>query len=172
MYNTDLNSVTLHQPRSDIYHGIDNVVVLAKGGRLAYSGPRADVGRNLADAGYPIPLLFNPADHLLDTVYSKDTAKTIVDFWEVRQEKLIEQAAQKEYATIDPDILTSTRERTPFFIALFVLIGRMTKNLWRQQPGAYKYRESFACLLTAYRYSVLGSITGTSPTHTMIIALD
>jgi len=34
--------VTLHQPRSNIYHLLDNLV-LVKGGRMVYTGPRDTV---------------------------------------------------------------------------------------------------------------------------------
>lgn len=35
--------VSVHQPRSDIWQLFDNVLLLVKGGRTAYSGPRSKV---------------------------------------------------------------------------------------------------------------------------------
>jgi ABC-type multidrug transport system ATPase subunit len=60
--------VTLHQPRSDIYHLLDNLVVLVKGGRMAYTGPRDTVEPTFKLQGHSIPDNFNPADFLLDVV--------------------------------------------------------------------------------------------------------
>ncbi|CCO31313.1 hypothetical protein BN14_05352 [Rhizoctonia solani AG-1 IB] len=59
--------LSIHQPRSDIYvDKLDNIVLLVKGGQVAYAGPRTEVAPTLASAGYPIPPLYNPADWLLD----------------------------------------------------------------------------------------------------------
>lgn len=133
------SSVTLHQPRSDIYNELDNVVVLAKGGNVAYSGPRTELGPVLADAGYPIPPLFNPADHLLDTISRPKQAAELIQFWRGRQTKLLNPIGEKTTAAdlvpIDASVLESTRRSTPAHIAMSVVIQRMVKNLWRQQPS-------------------------------------
>lgn len=126
--------VTLHQPRSDIYLNIDNVVVLVRG-RVAYSGPRAAVGPTFADAGYPIPPLFNPADHLLDTVSRPEKSSDLLNFWSLRKDKMIEPPSEKPLEPINTDVLAITSRSTPFHVAFGVVVHRMLKNLWRQQSG-------------------------------------
>ncbi|KAK7208609.1 ABC efflux transporter [Myxozyma melibiosi] len=60
---------TIHQPRSDLYSFFHNVLLLAKGGRVAYSGPGGDELLDyFAGCGYPCPPLTNPADHILDMI--------------------------------------------------------------------------------------------------------
>ncbi|KAJ6521845.1 hypothetical protein B0H19DRAFT_1348812 [Mycena capillaripes] len=61
--------VSIHQPRSDIFHSLDNVLILAKGGHAVFSGKRKQAVRIMESQGFPLPSLwFNPADHLLDLV--------------------------------------------------------------------------------------------------------
>ncbi|KAF8310725.1 P-loop containing nucleoside triphosphate hydrolase protein [Clavulina sp. PMI_390] len=130
--------VTLHQPRSDIYQDLDNIVLLAKGGRVAYSGPRTLLASTFVDAGYPIPPLFNPADHLLDTISRPEKAASLLEFWTTRKDDMIESKnvpdEPKTLQPLDKSVLSETSKTTPFYIALYVVVERMVKNLWRQQP--------------------------------------
>ena len=68
---------TLHQPRSSIYNLIDDLIVLAPGGRVIYHGERDGVLDWFNKLGYPIPKNTNPAEHLIDLVsidmFSKET---------------------------------------------------------------------------------------------------
>lgn len=59
---------TIHQPRSDLFTQFGLVLLLAKGGRVAYNGPCADMMDYFSGLGYPTPLLTNPADHFLDLI--------------------------------------------------------------------------------------------------------
>lgn len=47
--------VSVHQPRSDIWSLFDNVLLLVKGGRTAYSGPREDILKVFGEAGAVCP---------------------------------------------------------------------------------------------------------------------
>jgi hypothetical protein len=89
----------------------------------------------LADAGYPVPPLFNPADHLLDIVSNPDRTRKITDFWDSRKEKLSLRGESKEYDPINAEVLASTSRQAPTLVAFTVVLRRMVKNLWRQQPG-------------------------------------
>jgi ABC-type multidrug transport system ATPase subunit len=64
---------TLHQPRSSIWATLDDVVLLAHGGRVVYRGPREAAMAHFAALGYPCPSHVNPAEHLIDLV-SLDTS--------------------------------------------------------------------------------------------------
>lgn len=134
--------VTLHQPRSDIYHLIDNVVVLAKGGRLAYNGPRSEVAAIFSKTGFPIPPLFNPADFLLDAVSNPTRMGRMIEIATAQQEQKkavasenLPQQETRMYDNIDTEVLANTATRTPMYIALSVVVERMVKNLWRQQSS-------------------------------------
>jgi len=47
--------VTIHQPSSQIWEKIDNVVLLAEG-RLMYQGPRKDMNDFFSAYGHPVPV--------------------------------------------------------------------------------------------------------------------
>ncbi|KAB5589912.1 hypothetical protein CTheo_6655 [Ceratobasidium theobromae] len=136
--------LSIHQPRSDIYTDkLDNIVLLVKGGKTAYAGSRAGVGPTLALAGYPVPPLYNPADWLLDLasvdlrsnreIATRERVTKLVKFWaETHREK----AETKEANVKSEDMVQigAQEERfTPMWIALPLVVERMTRNLWRQQ---------------------------------------
>ncbi|KAF9116562.1 hypothetical protein BGX27_001418 [Mortierella sp. AM989] len=58
---------TIHQPRADIWHVFDNVVLLVTGGCAAYSGRADKVAEYFEDAGHIAPPLTNIPDFILDT---------------------------------------------------------------------------------------------------------
>ncbi|KAI8599654.1 P-loop containing nucleoside triphosphate hydrolase protein [Dissophora ornata] len=58
---------TIHQPRADIWHVFDNVVLLVTGGCAAYSGRADKVVEYFEDAGHVAPLFTNIPDFILDT---------------------------------------------------------------------------------------------------------
>ncbi|KAF9394137.1 hypothetical protein BGX21_010470 [Mortierella sp. AD011] len=58
---------TIHQPRADIWHVFDNVVLLVTGGCAAYSGRADKVVEYFEDAGHIAPPLTNIPDFILDT---------------------------------------------------------------------------------------------------------
>jgi ABC-2 type transporter len=114
------------------------VVVLAKGGRMAYSGPRHGVESNLSAQGFNIPEYFNPADFLLDVIsidhrpeYESATrlrVDGIVAHW-AKQEK----ASNKKEPRPSPDETRySSRNEsrlTPMWIALPTLLERSLRNM-------------------------------------------
>lgn len=59
---------TIHQPRSDIFARFDLLMLLARGGGVAYYGPAADVVTYFAGLSLPCPERVNPADFIVDLV--------------------------------------------------------------------------------------------------------
>ena len=58
----------IHQPRSASFARLDDVLLLAPGGRVAYAGPASGALPHVAAAGFPCPERFNPAEWLVDLV--------------------------------------------------------------------------------------------------------
>ncbi|KAK3832123.1 MAG: P-loop containing nucleoside triphosphate hydrolase protein [Linnemannia elongata] len=58
---------TIHQPRADIWHVFDNVVLLVTGGYAAYSGRADKVVDYFEEAGHVAPAFTNIPDFILDT---------------------------------------------------------------------------------------------------------
>ncbi|KAG8903628.1 hypothetical protein FRB99_002933 [Tulasnella sp. 403] len=136
---------SIHQPRSDIWHsGIDNVILLAKGGRTALSCPKSEVGPICASFGYPLPEMVNPADWILDMISidsrgnreeaSRARVMGIVAAWQEHEAKMqLEQPASDDNDTPNEAVLGGDG-KAPMVVALPVILERMAKNLWRQQP--------------------------------------
>ena len=136
--------LSIHQPRSDIYvDKLDNIVLLVKGGRVAYAGPRDQVGETFALAGYPVPPLYNPADWLLDVASvdlrgtreheTRERVDKLVDFWAgLRGKKDIDEVEMgtERVRAAEGGSLGMQEERiTPMWIALPLIVERMTRNL-------------------------------------------
>ncbi|KAL4458314.1 hypothetical protein ABPG75_013179 [Micractinium tetrahymenae] len=58
----------VHQPRFSIFRMFDDVLLLGKGGHLAYAGPSRLALRYLQSLGFALPPNENPADFMLDVV--------------------------------------------------------------------------------------------------------
>ncbi|KAG8742395.1 hypothetical protein FRC10_001577 [Ceratobasidium sp. 414] len=137
--------LSIHQPRSDIYiDKLDNIVLLVKGGQVAYAGPRSEVDGTFALAGYPVPPLYNPADWLLDIASvdlrgtreaeTKARATKLVEFWANLQHKNDTVDTNKPKRKTGNTMEIAAQEKfTPMWIALPLIVERMTRNLWRQQ---------------------------------------
>ncbi|ORX36262.1 P-loop containing nucleoside triphosphate hydrolase protein [Kockovaella imperatae] len=128
---------TIHQPRSDIWRLADNVTLLAKGGRLAYTGTRADAIPYFVSIGHPMPSeFFNPADHLLDLVSidprpaaypaSNERVRQLTDHW-----KRI--AHTPDGGESEGPTLARGHGSTSMRVALPVVLERHWKNLWRRK---------------------------------------
>jgi len=53
---------TVHQPSSEIFHLVDNLVLLS-GGKVVYHGPAKEAVDYFSNLGYPCPRYTNPADY-------------------------------------------------------------------------------------------------------------
>jgi len=60
--------LTVHQPSSPIWAAFDNLMLLAKGGRTAYFGARADATAHFGALGHACPPSWNPPDFFIDLV--------------------------------------------------------------------------------------------------------
>ena len=59
--------VSIHQPRSTVYQMFDDIILLSDG-RVIYHGPTEQVTEHFAGLGHPCPVMFNPAEFMLDLV--------------------------------------------------------------------------------------------------------
>ncbi|KAG8839536.1 hypothetical protein FRC18_010315 [Serendipita sp. 400] len=128
---------------------IDNLVVLAKGGRMVYAGSRKRVESTFQSQGYTIPEYFNPADFLLDVIsidhrpeYEKESrarVDQIVKYWSDIEEEASrrEPKPDKQETPVEPTPSLHRRQEsrlTPMWVAAPTLLERTLKNMWRQQP--------------------------------------
>ena len=126
---------TIHQSRSDLFPHFANVLLLARGGQVAYSGKRSNMLQHFASLGHSCPSTTNPADFALDIVS--------VDLREEKNEAVsrgkVESLIRQFAATQESEKLMSQnkaeagelrlaglegREPTPMHIAVPILIRR------------------------------------------------
>lgn len=72
-YNRTL-VLSIHQPRSNIFHLFDKLVLLSNG-EMVYSGDAIRVGEFLRNNGYQCPSDYNIADYLIDITFESQTSR-------------------------------------------------------------------------------------------------
>ncbi|KAI0007184.1 P-loop containing nucleoside triphosphate hydrolase protein [Xylariaceae sp. FL0662B] len=105
---------TIHQARSDIFKHFGNVLLLARGGFPAYSGPAKDMLGYFGGLGYQCPQHTNPADYALDLitidlqaehkeVKSREKVKRLIESWErvMDQPPSVESQTRPRLSNID-----------------------------------------------------------------------
>lgn len=131
--------ISVHQPRSDIFHLVDRVLLLGKGGNVVYEGERSGMLSHFAGLGYKCPSFFNPADYALDLVsvdlksnrrYERSSRRVneLVTAWRDHDEKRVAQKLGTAPLPVSSKIV-----HTPIHIALPVILERSVRNMWRQQ---------------------------------------
>lgn len=57
---------SIHQPRADVFHKFDAVLILSKGGHAVFCGTTDSLINYFSDLGYRCPDTSNPADYFVD----------------------------------------------------------------------------------------------------------
>ena len=134
---------TIHQSRSDLFPHFGNILLLAKGGQVAYSGRGSDMLGHFASLGHVCPSTTNPADFALDIVSINLREKSEAASQE-KVEKLIRQFAviqqsEKEFG-IQGEMKAEGlglaglegRGLTPMYVAMPILVKRCWLRFKRQ----------------------------------------
>lgn len=128
---------SVHQPRSEVWTQVDDVVLLAAGGRVVYAGDKAGiVGWVDGARGAQMPDWWNPADWIVDAVCG-DGRDVLVQAWEKDREL---RKTEEDVPLADEDLAQAARahavgvqKRNAAEYALPVVLSRSWKNLRRQQ---------------------------------------
>ncbi|KAF9350487.1 hypothetical protein BGX34_001194, partial [Mortierella sp. NVP85] len=135
---------TIHQPRADIWHVFDNVVLLVTGGCAAYSGRADKVIEYFEDAGHVAPLFTNVPDFILDTASvnlrsaeleqsTRRTVNALVDRFNANKHTML--AAQLPSEPL-PELVKVNPQYAHFSKAFPILTRRSFVNTFRQK-GLY-----------------------------------
>ncbi|KAJ2747155.1 hypothetical protein GGI20_000769 [Coemansia sp. BCRC 34301] len=138
----------LHQPSSDMFETIDDILVLFEG-RIVYLGERASLVGYLERLGYPCGIYTNPADHVFNAVlfegvsssssksmgsgaWAVQRAENLLAAWRGSAEAVAMQAlvASPELAAIDR---TQFRQTSPVMTQLQYLVKRAGRNAVRNR---------------------------------------
>jgi hypothetical protein len=135
---------TIHQSRSDLFPHFGNILLLAKGGQVAYSGKGSNILQHFASLGQTCPSTTNPTDFALDIVsvdlreekneaVSREKVEKLIRlFSAIQQSEKV--AVQNDGAKTDGRGLAGLdgRELTPMYIAVPILIRRSLLCFKRQ----------------------------------------
>ncbi|KAM3511880.1 hypothetical protein MY11210_004498 [Beauveria gryllotalpidicola] len=155
---------TIHQPRSEIWHLFDNIVILTRGSP-AYSGDASECIPWFESQGFPIPAFVNPAEFVIDIAAIDNRTPELETESSLRVENLKRhwgQESEKLFLPLGGVISQPHRphhrifshghdERAGFLRQLRVLTCRTFKVTYRDPMGMT------AAILEAV---LLGAITG------------
>ncbi|KAG0632817.1 P-loop containing nucleoside triphosphate hydrolase protein [Tuber brumale] len=133
--------LTIHQSRSDLFKEFGNVILLARGGHVVYSGRANQMLPYFSSLSHECPSTTNPADFALDLVTidlqqpdREAATRAVVERLIGRfdhQEALDSGELEREIA-LPAELGSMKRERASFMIAYPVLVSRGLLNLRRQ----------------------------------------
>ncbi|KAK0187348.1 P-loop containing nucleoside triphosphate hydrolase protein [Armillaria mellea] len=89
---------TLHQSSSELYKRFGNVLLLAKGGRVAYSGPANEMLDYMSSVGFECPSMMNPSDFALDVVSVDTREAELEELGLVKVNKLVKAFKDRQEA--------------------------------------------------------------------------
>jgi hypothetical protein len=136
---------SVHQPRSDVFALFDHLVLLVKGGRVAYSGSASEVCSYFGKLGHSIPDLANPAEYALEMVSidarnaeveetSDKRVGDLVHNWKIKSSPVADQpdVAVEAVSTLPLQIHKKQRSSLWNFNVLTTLVSRSFFNISRQ----------------------------------------
>lgn len=168
--------VTIHQPPSEIFHMLDDLVLLADG-KVVYHGPANQAVPYFTALGHPCPMYTNPADffflELLGDIHklnndpttnnSRNLVEDLCDSWETSKEQkllMAEQELEVSKAKQSSLNLSSHRKEVSSFDRQFLfLIKRAGLNLIRDRMilGVKAIQTVVIALLLGLVYFNVGS---------------
>ncbi|KIK54551.1 hypothetical protein GYMLUDRAFT_902223 [Collybiopsis luxurians FD-317 M1] len=137
--------ITIHQSRSELFHQFGNLLLLAKGGRVAYSGKASSMITYFGQLGYQCPSNCNPSDWALDLVSvdlrdskaeeaSRAKVEEILEAYvpKISSASRLESNEKQAFRSLPSDLISLKKEPAPFHVAFPILIRRGLINFKRQ----------------------------------------
>ncbi|KIK54550.1 hypothetical protein GYMLUDRAFT_48683 [Collybiopsis luxurians FD-317 M1] len=137
--------ITIHQSRSELFHQFGNLLLLAKGGRVAYSGKASSMIAYFGHLGYQCPSNCNPSDWALDLVSvdlrdskaeeaSRAKVEEILEAYEPKTSIALglESNEKQAFRSLPSDLISLKKKPAPFHVAFPILIRRGLINFKRQ----------------------------------------
>ncbi|KAH8921816.1 P-loop containing nucleoside triphosphate hydrolase protein [Atractiella rhizophila] len=139
--------ISIHQPRSDIWDLFDSVLLLAKGGKTVFWGPKDEALPTFASIGLECPKDYNPADFLIDAIsINKRTkedehrsSKRLSQMLDVWSQQISFASKTSERQPANDAVIAHDTKSAPMRYALPTVISRSWKNM-RRQPDVFPVR--------------------------------
>ncbi len=77
-------AAVIHQPRIEVFLGVDDVIFLGRGGRVAYYGAATDAVQYFSEQGFAFDPMVNPADRILDIITKADDS--LYEAWQAHSQ--------------------------------------------------------------------------------------
>ncbi|CDR36421.1 CYFA0S01e01332g1_1 [Cyberlindnera fabianii] len=107
--------MTIHQPRSDLFTEFGQVLLLSKGGHVAFNGAQSDIVPYFEGLGYPCPKLTNSADHILDLISVNYQSTKVEQEIKARINTLLTHwSTQPRYRPESPEVITEKEFKQRF----------------------------------------------------------
>ena len=135
--------MTIHQSRSDFFKSFGTILLLARGGSVAYAGKGSDMLPYFSSLGHECPKATNPTDFALDLITidlqspdreasTRTKVQNLLESWSKTSHSLSRTTSK----IMQPAELGSyARSPTPFLIALPLLLHRSFINFKRNPPS-------------------------------------
>ncbi|KAH8146025.1 uncharacterized protein LAJ45_09947 [Morchella importuna] len=134
---------TIHQSRSDLFQGFGNILLLARGGHVVYSGKGDQMLPYFASLGHTCPTTTNPADFALDLVTvdlqhagreaaSRVKVQRLIERFSHSEALALEEGAAPKEISLPAELGQMKRAKAPFRTAYPILVRRGLINLRRQ----------------------------------------
>jgi ABC-type multidrug transport system ATPase subunit len=143
--------MTIHQPRSDIWPLLDNLIVLSKGTTI-FSGPQNECLQYFEECGHQIPRFFNPFEFILDLsmvdsrtheaeTITQTRLRALASAWQRRHAgsahgKLPQTPSKTQRAAVEASVPLAARDRISLLRRIEVLTRRTWKVTCRDPLGA------------------------------------
>ncbi|KAA8642482.1 hypothetical protein EYZ11_001053 [Aspergillus tanneri] len=161
---------TIHQPSAVLFDAFDSLLLLAKGGRMAYFGETgkdsAQVLDYFAKNGAPCPVDANPAEHIVEIIQGNGYEKTDwVEIWNGSEER---QRAIEELETLNNHCRENTHEEddqsdyaTSHWFQFTMVLQRLMIQLWRSPDYMWNkiILHIFAALFSGFTFWKMGNGT-------------
>ncbi|CAK7222792.1 hypothetical protein SEUCBS140593_005023 [Sporothrix eucalyptigena] len=170
---------TIHQPSAVLFEAFDSLLLLAKGGKMAYFGETgthsAIVLDYFARNGAPCPEDTNPADHIVEVIQGKAAGSTHnasdwVDLWDASPERakayakmqsLAEEAKAAAAAGVSAgDAFDESLEyASPKWFQFRMVLHRLMVQLWRSPDYVWNKinLHIFAALFGGFTFWKMGN---------------
>jgi len=136
--------MTIHQARSQLINDFDNILLLARGGSLAYTGSTREMLPYFRKQGFECPTSTNPADFVLDLITvdlqeeaketaSRERVQRIIQHWQEEEgPKVVDSMQTTTQIIASPAELNSLKcERNSFWVVFPLLPQRSIINIKR-----------------------------------------
>ncbi|KAG7886199.1 hypothetical protein KL936_005116 [Ogataea polymorpha] len=134
--------MTIHQPRT--LEGFGRILLLAKGGQVAFNGTQEELVDHFTSIGYPIPKFTNLADYVIDMIsYSttheeverrtRERVAHIVGAWKTENLRIVPRRKLTSKADLYSEFQAFVKQPVDFVTGLYVLTQRQILTLIRDK---------------------------------------